>query len=70
MRIKVIVPEIANAEYDVLCGVLELKFMRAGHVWRFFDVPESVWYAFCKVDMAQAYFITNIIGIYPAKRII
>ncbi len=69
MRMKVIMPEIASAEYDVLCGVLELEFVRDGHVWRFTDIPEDVWYAFCKTDVAQTYLLTNIIGIYPAKRI-
>ncbi len=68
-RIKVIMPEIASAGYDALCGILELEFLNDGQIWQFFDVPESVWYTFRKSEAVWAFYNTNIIGIYKARRI-
>ena len=60
----------ANVGYDALRHILEFHFGASGHVWQFYNVPEAVWYAVRKSGAAQAYIVTNVIGIYPAKRII
>lgn len=69
VRIKVIMPEIASAGYDALCGILELEFSQDGQIWQFYDVPETVWYALRQSKAVQTFFNTNIIGIYKSKRI-
>lgn len=68
MHVQVIMPEIAYAEYDVMYGVLEVKFRQNGQIWQFYDVPETVWYGFCKSGGLRAYINTNIIGMYPARK--
>lgn len=56
--------------YDVLNRVLELHFSLNGHVWQLYNVPEVVWYEIRKSGLAQLAVIADIIGIYPAKRIV
>lgn len=66
---KAIVPNIINARYDALCETMDLEFFPDGQVWRFYDVPEHVWYDWRRAKAASAFFCANILGRYTAKRI-
>jgi len=57
-------------QYDVLTRTLELHFSLNGHVWQFYNVPEVVWYTIRKSGLSKFTVIADMIGIYPAKRIV
>lgn len=68
-RIKMALEGIAGAGYDALCAVLELEFLPDGEVWRFYDVPEQVWYEWRRTESCISFFHTNIAGKYRAEQI-
>lgn len=68
-RSKLIMAGISSAGYDALCAILELEFRSDGQVWRFYDVPEHVWYDFRKTEAGDSFFHTNISGKYIARQI-
>ena len=69
VRTKMMLPEISSAGYDALCAVLELEFIQSGEIWRFYDVPEQIWYEWRKTGEPAAYFRTHIAGRYEAGKI-
>lgn len=59
----------ASVGYDALLKVMELEFQRDGQVWRFYDVPESLWYQFRNAREADVFFSIHIAGKYAAELI-
>lgn len=66
-RFRLMMAGIASVGYNALLEVLELEFQRDGQVWRFYDVPESLWYQFRSASEADAFFSIHIAGKYAAK---
>lgn len=56
-----------SAGYDALHQILEIKFSDDGEIWRFYDVPEFVWYEWRMVKDMQVYYHTKIFGKYTSK---
>lgn len=69
VRAKSIMDGIASAGYDALCAILELEFAHDGQVWRFYDVPEHVWYEWRRSEKTSVYFHTYISGRYVSRQI-
>ena len=69
MEIEITNCSMVTAKYDALCATLDFVFLPEGQVWRFFDVPESVWYEWRRTEESEAFFHTHISGIYAAERI-
>ncbi|MGN1203467.1 MAG: KTSC domain-containing protein [Lachnospiraceae bacterium] len=60
---------IKTAGYDALCAVLELELQPDGKIWRFYDVPEEIWYAWKGESMAVTFFNRNIACRFEAEQI-
>lgn len=55
---------IASAGYDALCKTLDLQFTVDGQTYRYYDVPEHVWYGMRSAQSIDTYFHTYIMGHY------
>ena len=59
---------IKSAGYDALCATLELE-MNDGKVWKFYDVPEDIWYAWRREAMTSAFFNQHIACRFQSEQI-
>lgn len=58
---------VVRGGYDALCQILELEIAEKG-VYRFFDVPEDVWYEFRRSDSLIGYVRKHLAGHYEVQK--
>ncbi len=60
---------LASAGYDHVIGMLEIEFTRSGSVYRYYDVPETVYNNLISAASAGGYYNQAIRGQYPSRRL-
>jgi hypothetical protein len=60
---------ITSVGYDFDNSVLEIEFKSNGQVWRYVDVPESVWHEFDGSSSKGKFFLQNIKKQYAETQI-
>ena len=60
---------ISQGRYDVQCEIMELEFLPDGGMYRFYDVPEHIWYGLRSAQSTKLYFRLCIMGRYKEARI-
>ncbi len=58
---------ISRFRYEIDTSTLEIEF-KNGNVYQYFDVPESVYQAFCQADSKGQFFSQNIRGAFRYAR--
>lgn len=58
---------VLRGGYDALCQILELEIAGKG-VFRYFDVPEEVWYELRKADSLIGYVRKRISGFFAVQK--
>lgn len=67
-RIRVISSDIASIGYDYENCILEIEF-NSQSLYRYFNVPKSIYEGLMHADSHGKYFHRNIRDIYPTQKI-
>lgn len=60
---------ISQGRYDAQCEIMELEFLPDGGMYRFYDVPEHIWYGLRSAQSTKLFFRLCIMGKYREARI-
>lgn len=66
-KIELFDADVLRGGYDALCQILELEIAGKG-VFRYFDVPEEVWYELRKADSLIGYVRKRLSGSFAVQK--
>lgn len=61
---------ISRACYDAQCETMDLEFAEDDNIYRYYDVPEQIWYDLRWAESAKQYYNKYIRGRYREKKIL
>lgn len=68
-RVKFAGVIIESAGYDPQCAWLDIRFTQDGHVLRYYEVEEELWYRFKKQVLPDDFFHQYVKGRYREEQV-